>query len=31
MGRRDDISKTFGYRVSPFEAERALKDHPAVA
>lgn len=31
MGRRDDILKSFGYRVSPFEVERVLKDHPAVA
>jgi acyl-coenzyme A synthetase/AMP-(fatty) acid ligase len=31
MGRRDDIIKSFGYRVSPFEVERVLKDHPAVA
>jgi acetyl-CoA synthetase len=31
MGRKDDIIKSFGYRVSPFEVERVLKDHPAVA
>jgi acyl-coenzyme A synthetase/AMP-(fatty) acid ligase len=31
MGRRDDIIKSFGYRVSPFEVERVLKDHPGVA
>jgi acyl-coenzyme A synthetase/AMP-(fatty) acid ligase len=31
LGRRDDIIKSFGYRVSPFEVERVLKDHPAVA
>jgi acyl-coenzyme A synthetase/AMP-(fatty) acid ligase len=31
MGRRDDIIKSFGYRVSPFEVERVLKDHPDVA
>jgi acyl-coenzyme A synthetase/AMP-(fatty) acid ligase len=30
MGRKDDIIKSFGYRVSPFEVERVLKDHPAV-
>lgn len=31
LGRRDDLINTFGYRVSPFEVERVLKDHPAVA
>jgi len=31
LGRKDDIIKSFGYRVSPFEVERVLKDHPAVA
>jgi acyl-coenzyme A synthetase/AMP-(fatty) acid ligase len=31
MGRKDDIIKSFGYRVSPFEVERVLKDHPGVA
>ena len=31
LGRHDDILKSFGYRVSPFEVERVLKDHPAVA
>ena len=31
LGRRDDIIKSFGYRVSPFEVERMLKDYPAVA
>ena len=31
LGRRDDLIKSFGYRVSPFEVERVLKDHPDVA
>jgi acetyl-CoA synthetase len=31
LGRRDDIIKSFGYRVSPYEIERVLKSHPAVA
>jgi acyl-coenzyme A synthetase/AMP-(fatty) acid ligase len=31
LGRRDDIIKSFGYRVSPFEVERVLEDHSAVA
>ncbi|MBS0617767.1 MAG: acyl-CoA synthetase [Spirochaetes bacterium] len=31
MGRRDDIIKSFGYRISPFEIERVYRDHPAVA
>jgi acetyl-CoA synthetase len=31
LGRRDDIIKSFGYRVSPYEVERVLKNHPAVA
>ena len=31
LGRRDDIIKSFGYRVSPYEIERILKSHPAVA
>ena len=31
LGRRDDLINTFGYRVSPFEIERVLKAHPAVA
>jgi acetyl-CoA synthetase len=30
LGRRDDIIKSFGYRVSPYEIERVLKSHPAV-
>ena len=31
LGRRDDLINTFGYRVSPHEVERVLKDHPDVA
>ncbi len=31
LGRRDDIIKSFGYRVSPYEVERVLKAHPGVA
>ena len=31
LGRKDDLINTFGYRVSPHEIERVLKDHPAVA
>jgi acetyl-CoA synthetase len=31
LGRRDDLINSFGYRVSPHEIERVLKDHPAVA
>ncbi|MDQ3025414.1 MAG: acyl-CoA synthetase [Pseudomonadota bacterium] len=31
LGRRDDIIKSFGYRVSPYEVERVLKSHPSVA
>jgi acyl-coenzyme A synthetase/AMP-(fatty) acid ligase len=31
LGRRDDLINTFGYRVSPHEVERVLKDHPQVA
>jgi acyl-coenzyme A synthetase/AMP-(fatty) acid ligase len=31
LGRKDDIIKSFGYRVSPYEVERVLKNHPAVA
>jgi acyl-coenzyme A synthetase/AMP-(fatty) acid ligase len=30
LGRKDDIIKSFGYRVSPYEVERVLKGHPAV-
>ena len=31
LGRRDDLINTFGYRVSPHEIERVMKDHAAVA
>ncbi len=31
VGRKDDLITTFGYRVSPFEVERVLARHPAVA
>jgi acyl-coenzyme A synthetase/AMP-(fatty) acid ligase len=31
LGRKDDIIKSFGYRVSPYEVERVLKNHPDVA
>jgi acetyl-CoA synthetase len=31
MGRKDEIINSFGYRVSPYEVERVLKSHPAVA
>ena len=31
IGRKDDIINSFGYRVSPYEIERVLKSHPAVA
>ena len=31
LGRKDDIIKSFGYRVSPYEVERVLKNHEAVA
>src|SRR6185436_19290634 len=31
LGRKDDIIKSFGYRISPYEVERVLKGHPAVA
>jgi len=31
LGRKDDLINTFGYRVSPFEVERVLKDHPDIA
>ncbi|MDD7014457.1 MAG: AMP-binding protein, partial [Spirochaetales bacterium] len=30
IGRKDDIIKTAGYRVSPFEVESILQKHPAV-
>ena len=31
VGRRDDVVKTSGYRVGPFEVESALLEHAAVA
>lgn len=31
MGREDDIIKTSGHMVSPFEVESALMEHPSVA
>jgi acetyl-CoA synthetase len=31
LGRKDDIIKSFGYRVSPYEVERVMKSHGAVA
>ncbi len=31
LGRKDDIIKSFGYRVSPYEIERVYKNHPDVA
>ncbi|SMG49592.1 acyl-CoA synthetase [Paraburkholderia susongensis] len=30
-GRKDDVIKTSGYRISPFEVEEACCQHPAVA
>ena len=30
LGRRDEIIKSFGYRVSPFEIERVYRDHAAI-
>ena len=30
LGRKDDIIKSFGYRVSPYEIERVFKAHPKV-
>ncbi|HAO30095.1 MAG TPA: acetyl-CoA synthetase [Treponema sp.] len=30
VGRNDDVIKTAGYRVSPFEVESILQQHPAV-
>jgi len=30
LGRRDEIIKSFGYRVSPFEIERVFRDHEAI-
>lgn len=31
LGRKDDIIKSFGYRVSPYEIERIYKGHQSVA
>ncbi len=31
LGRKDDIIKSFGYRVSPYEVERVMKSHPQIA
>lgn len=31
LGRKDDIIKSFGYRVSPYEIERVYKGHSEVA
>lgn len=31
VGRRDDVIKSAGYRISPFEVESACERHPAVA
>jgi acyl-coenzyme A synthetase/AMP-(fatty) acid ligase len=31
LGRKDDLINSFGYRVSPHEVERVLKDHPDIA
>ena len=31
VGRADDVFKSSGYRISPFELESALIEHPAVA
>jgi acetyl-CoA synthetase len=31
LGRRDDIINSFGYRISPHEIERVLKDHPGIS
>ncbi len=31
LGRKDDIIKSFGYRVSPYEIERVYKGHTSVA
>jgi len=31
VGRSDDIIASSGYRISPFEVESALQEHPAVA
>ncbi|HEX2570825.1 MAG TPA: acyl-CoA synthetase [Polyangia bacterium] len=31
LGRKDDLINSFGYRISPHEVDRVLKDHPEVA
>ena len=31
VGRADDVIKSAGYRIGPFEVESALLEHPAVA
>lgn len=31
IGRKDDVIKSSGYRIGPFEVESALVEHPAVA
>ncbi len=31
LGRKDDLIKSFGYRVSPHEVDRVLKEHSGVA
>jgi acetyl-CoA synthetase len=31
LGRQDDLINSFGYRVSPHEVERVLKEHPDIA
>lgn len=30
VGRADDVIKSSGYRIGPFEVESALMEHPAV-
>ena len=30
VGRKDDVIKSSGYRIGPFEVESALMEHPAV-
>ena len=30
VGRADDVIKSWGYRIGPFEVESALMNHPAV-
>ena len=31
IGRKDDIIKSFGYRLSPYEIERVMKGHPDIS